>query len=86
MRPWPSASTRRGIDENLYEVLCEPIGEEGTTPIERVTLEWSSGPSPGPSGIVLSALEQKLAESAATTGPPGSRPRSRRSRTATTTP
>jgi chromosome partitioning protein len=48
------------IDENLYEVLCEPAGHEIATPLEEVLLTFSEQLDIAPSGIVLSALEQKL--------------------------
>lgn len=48
------------IDENLYEVLCEPAGHEAATPLEEVILAWDERLHIAPSGIVLSALEQKL--------------------------
>ncbi len=46
------------IDENLYEVLAEP---GGTARLEEVILECGDNLFVAPSGIVLSALEQKLA-------------------------
>jgi chromosome partitioning protein len=45
------------LDENLYEVLAEP---NGATRLERVVQIHSDGIHVAPSGIVLSALEQKL--------------------------
>ncbi len=48
------------VDENLYEVLCEPAGHESATPLADVILPWSDDLHLAPSGIVLSALEQKL--------------------------
>jgi len=49
------------IDENLYEVLCEPAGSDAVTPLEEILLTWGPDLHIAPSGIVLSALEQKLA-------------------------
>jgi chromosome partitioning protein len=46
------------LDENLYEVLAEPGGE---TRLEEVLVEVGENLDLAPSGIVLSALEQKLA-------------------------
>ena len=46
------------IDENLYEVLAEPGGAER---LPEVILEVGDRVDLAPSGIVLSALEQKLA-------------------------
>jgi chromosome partitioning protein len=46
------------LDENLYEVLAEPGTGES---LSRVVLEISDELFLAPSGIVLSALEQKLA-------------------------
>jgi chromosome partitioning protein len=46
------------LDENLYEVLAEP---DGAALLDRVVLNISEGLHLGPSSIVLSALEQKLA-------------------------
>jgi chromosome partitioning protein len=46
------------VDESLYEVLAEPGGTES---MERVVVPTESGVDLAPSGIVLSALEQKLA-------------------------
>jgi chromosome partitioning protein len=46
------------LDENLYEVLAEPGGYEQ---LSRVSLNVSENLDVAPSGIVLSALEQKLA-------------------------
>jgi chromosome partitioning protein len=45
------------LDENLYEVLAEP---DGAARLERVVQIHSEGIHVAPSGIVLSALEQKL--------------------------
>jgi chromosome partitioning protein len=45
------------LDENLYEVLAEP---DGAARLERVVQIHSEGLHVAPSGIVLSALEQKL--------------------------
>ena len=46
------------LDENLYEVLAEPTGSQH---FEQVVQVCSEGIHVAPSGIVLSALEQKLA-------------------------
>jgi chromosome partitioning protein len=46
------------LDENLYEVLAEPGGVDC---LEEVTLEIAENLDLAPSGIVMSALEQKLA-------------------------
>ena len=46
------------VDENLYEVLAEP---EGGEQLQEITLEVGKNLDLVPSGIVLSALEQKLA-------------------------
>jgi chromosome partitioning protein len=46
------------IDENLYEILVEPGGEER---LETVVIECGERLDIAPSGIVLSALEQRLA-------------------------
>ena len=46
------------LDENLYEVLAEP---GGAGQLARVVVEVSDDLHVAPSGIVLSALEQKLA-------------------------
>jgi chromosome partitioning protein len=46
------------LDENLYEVLAEPGGADQ---MARVVVEVSDNLHLAPSGIVLSALEQKLA-------------------------
>jgi chromosome partitioning protein len=45
------------LDENLYEVLAEP---DGAARLDRVLQIHSEGIHVAPSGIVLSALEQKL--------------------------
>jgi chromosome partitioning protein len=45
------------LDENLYEVLAEP---DGAARLARVVQIHSEGIHVAPSGIVLSALEQKL--------------------------
>jgi len=45
------------LDENLYEVLAEP---DGAARFEQVVQVHSEGLHVAPSGIVLSALEQKL--------------------------
>jgi chromosome partitioning protein len=46
------------LDENLYEVLAEPGGE---TRLDEVVVDANEELDVAPSGIVLSALEQKLA-------------------------
>jgi len=46
------------VDENLYEVLAEP---EGGGRLHEIILEVGENLDLAPSGIVLSALEQKLA-------------------------
>jgi chromosome partitioning protein len=46
------------LDENLYEILAEPGGFQC---LERVVVECGESLHLAPSGIVLSALEQKLA-------------------------
>jgi len=46
------------LDENLYEVLADPGGHER---LQEVTIEVADNLDVAPSGIVLSALEQKLA-------------------------
>jgi chromosome partitioning protein len=52
------------IDENLYEILVEPDGSER---LESVVVECSDNLDLAPSGIVLSALEQRLATERADT-------------------
>ena len=49
-----------GLDENLYEVLCEPAGDESAVPLSEVIVPWNEALHVAPSGIVLSALEQNL--------------------------
>jgi len=61
--PQAHATLALGIDpeepeENLYEVMADPDGPEA---LERVILPAAAGIEVAPSGIVLSALEQKLA-------------------------
>jgi len=46
------------LDENLYEVLAEP---DGAAALRRVILPATAGVDVAPSGIILSAIEQKLA-------------------------
>jgi len=46
------------VDENLYEILAEPDGGER---LQEIILEVGENLDLAPSGIVLSALEQKLA-------------------------
>jgi chromosome partitioning protein len=48
------------LPENLYEVLVEPIGSPGANRLGEVIRPWSERLHVAPSGIVLSALEQKL--------------------------
>jgi chromosome partitioning protein len=48
------------LSENLYEILVEPIGSKGAGRIAEVIQPWSDPLHVAPSGIVLSALEQKL--------------------------
>ena len=48
------------LDENLYEILIEPVGSPESEQIERVIRPWSETLHVAPSGIVLSALEQRL--------------------------
>ena len=48
------------LDENLYEVLAEPIGAPGAGRLRDVLQRWDERLHLAPSGIVLSALEQKL--------------------------
>jgi chromosome partitioning protein len=48
------------LSENLYEILVEPIGTPGAARLGEVLRPWSDQLHLAPSGIVLSALEQKL--------------------------
>jgi len=48
------------LSENLYEILVEPIGTKGASRLADVVQPWSDRLHLAPSGIVLSALEQKL--------------------------
>ncbi|MCP5055768.1 MAG: AAA family ATPase [bacterium] len=48
------------LEENLYEVLVEPVGSSGAGRLAEVIIPWSDNLHLAPSGIVLSALEQKL--------------------------
>lgn len=48
------------IDENLYEVLIDPPGAPGATRLRKILKPHSERIHIAPSGIVLSALEQKL--------------------------
>jgi chromosome partitioning protein len=48
------------LPENLYEILIEPIGSAGAARLADVIRPWSDLLHLAPSGIVLSALEQKL--------------------------
>ncbi|MCC6642202.1 MAG: AAA family ATPase [Deltaproteobacteria bacterium] len=52
------------VDESLYEVLADTCGAES---IDRVIVQTESGVDLAPSGIVLSALEQRLASEPAET-------------------
>jgi chromosome partitioning protein len=61
--PQAHATLALGVDpdepeENLYEVLADP---DGAAAMSRVILPAAAGIEVAPSGIVLSALEQKLA-------------------------
>jgi len=49
------------LDRNLYEVLADPPGSPGHTPLAEVIVPVGEGLDLAPSGVVLSALEQKLA-------------------------
>jgi chromosome partitioning protein len=48
------------LSENLYEILIEPIGTPAAGRLADVLRPWSDQLHVAPSGIVLSALEQKL--------------------------
>ena len=48
------------LDENLYEILIEPVGSPGAARIAEIVKAHSDRLHIAPSGIVLSALEQKL--------------------------
>ncbi len=48
------------LSENLYEVLVETPGSSGAARLAEVIRPWSDQLHVAPSGIVLSALEQKL--------------------------
>lgn len=48
------------LNENLYEILIEPIGTPAAGRLAEVVRPWSDQLHLAPSGIVLSALEQKL--------------------------
>ncbi|MCP5066453.1 MAG: AAA family ATPase [bacterium] len=48
------------LEENLYEVLVEPVGSSAAGRLAQVIRPWSDRLHVAPSGIVLSALEQKL--------------------------
>jgi len=48
------------LSENLYEILVEPIGTKAAGRLADVIQPWSDRLHLAPSGIVLSALEQKL--------------------------
>ena len=52
------------VEESLYEVLADP---EGVAALDRVVVPTESGVDLAPSGIVLSALEQRLAAEKAET-------------------
>jgi chromosome partitioning protein len=63
--PQAHATLAFGIDpealsENLYEILVEPIGTKAAGRVAEVIQPWSDLLHLAPSGIVLSALEQKL--------------------------
>ena len=63
--PQAHSTLALGIDpetltENLYEILIEPIGTPGAGRLADVVRPWSDRLHLAPSGIVLSALEQKL--------------------------
>jgi chromosome partitioning protein len=63
--PQAHATLAFGVDpeqlsENLYEILVEPIGTRAAARIAEVIQPWSDHLHLAPSGIVLSALEQKL--------------------------
>jgi len=48
------------LDENLYEILIEPAGSAGAARLSEIVKVHSERLHLAPSGIVLSALEQKL--------------------------
>ena len=48
------------LDENLYEILVEPIGSPAAGRLAKIVKVHSELLHVAPSGIVLSALEQKL--------------------------
>ena len=48
------------LDENLYEILVEPVGSQGAARLAAIVKEHAARLHVAPSGIVLSALEQKL--------------------------
>jgi chromosome partitioning protein len=48
------------LDENLYEVLIEPVGSSGGVRLAKILKQHSERIHIAPSGIVLSALEQRL--------------------------
>jgi chromosome partitioning protein len=48
------------LDENLAEILVEPVGSPGAARLAEVIRPWSESLHVAPSGIVLSALEQRL--------------------------
>ena len=48
------------LDENLYEVLIEPAGAARGVRLAKILKQHSERIHLAPSGIVLSALEQKL--------------------------
>jgi chromosome partitioning protein len=63
--PQAHSTLALGIDpetlpENLYEILIEPIGTPAAGRLADVLRPWSDQLHLAPSGIVLSALEQKL--------------------------
>jgi chromosome partitioning protein len=49
------------VDENLYDVLAEPPGPGAGDRLAAIVRPWSERLHVAPSGIVLSALEQRLA-------------------------
>jgi chromosome partitioning protein len=48
------------LDENLYEILIEPVGSPGAARLASIVKPHHERLHVAPSGIVLSALEQKL--------------------------
>ena len=70
------------IDENLYEVLAEPEGAGSR--LGEVIVEAGAHLDVAPSGVILSALEQKLTAEARAAARSGWRRRSASSRSSTT--